>query len=257
MTVKIINWTESDGKNPLVLFDNFLKDASVTPSAAEPTQTESTYDGYEFTLNQTITFDLGAAKEYYAFAVVGHSGGSIGVQLFSSTDNSTFTAINSVPITIDGATTTLFVFNKRNTRYFGVQFTGSGSRTVRNLLLGSPLEMDSGVGYNYTPIWLAQEKELLVSKTLNGQFVGNRVMSKGAMTDVPLLAVERPFVEEDLQPFFNHYNDGKPFIFASGPTVFDKDVAYVWRQQNAELRPTFDQSGNFMSLTMSIEGYVQ
>jgi hypothetical protein len=123
--------------------------------------------------------------------------------------------------------------------------------------LGNHLEISAGVGYGYTPIWLSVQKELLISETLNGQFVGNRVISKGARTEVPLLSVERSFLEEDLLPFMDHYNDGKPFIFASGPTLFKNDVAYVWRQNGAEMKPTFDQSGNWMSLTMNVQGYVQ
>lgn len=253
--VNIINWTESDGRNPVVLFDNFLTTSTPSITAASATLTESTYEAWNFTIGQTLTFDLGTSREYNAFCIVGgrNTGGII---LSTSTNNTTFTPINPAQIPTENSDCTLFLFNKKNTRYFRVQFIGSGAGSIRSLWLSKAFEFPGGVGMGYTPIWMAQEKELLVSKTMNGQFVGNRVVSKGASTDIPMLSEERSFVEEDLQPFMNHYNDGQPFIWASGPSVFRRDVAYVWRQQNAEMKPSFDQSGNWMSFTMKIEGYV-
>ena len=253
--INTMNWTESDGRNPIVLFNNLLTDSTPSVSAAESALTESTYDAWDFNLNQTVTFDLGAAREFNSFAIVG--GRDTGnVTLSTSTNNSTFINITPTAIPTPTSDCTLFLFNQRDVRYFRVQFAGSGPASVRSLWLSKAFEFPGGVGYNYTPVWMAQEVELLVSKTMNGQFVGNRTISKGAMTDIPMIAEERTFVEEDLQPFIKHYNEGRAFIWAAGPTVFDKDVSYVWRQQNSEMRPTFDQSGNWMSFTMSVEGYV-
>jgi len=258
MPVITTNWTESEGVNPLVLFDNFLWDATIDNTSASSLQTESTYDGFSWSNNsRTFEFDLGESKEFYAFAVIGYKGAPKEVRLFTSTDGVNYDRINpNISYLIETSSATMIVFNRVESRYFRVQFIGVGESEARALSLGNPLEIDCGIGYGYTPIWLSQEKELLVSKTLNGQFVGNRVMSKGAMTDVPLLAVERYFVEDDLMPFMGHYNEGRPFVFAGGPTVFPNDVAYVWRQQGGEMKPTFDQSGNWMSVRMSIEGYV-
>ena len=253
--INILNWTESEGNLPLVLFNNLLVGSTPSVSAAESSLTESTYDAWNFTLNQTVTFDLGASQEYNSFAIVG-ARNTGGVVLSSSTDNVTFTPINLTQVATQNSDCILFLFNRRNARYFRAQFNGSGNGSVRSLWLSEAFEFPGGVGYGYTPPWMAQEKELLVSKTLNGQFVGNRVVSKGSMTDIPMIPEERSFVEGDLQPFMQHYNNGRPFIWAAGPTVFQKDVAYVWRQEGAEMRPTFDQSGNWMSFRMSVEGYV-
>lgn len=254
-SINILNWTESEGRNPLVLYDNFLVGSTPTVEAAEDALTESTYNSWSFSLNQTATFDIGESKTFNSFAIVGANGvGS--VSLLVSTDDSTYTEINLTGVVVPNSDCSLFLFNKRTARYFRVVFTGSGTGSVRSLWLSEAFEFPGGVGYNYTPPWMAQEKELLVSKTLNGQFVGNRVVSKGSMTSIPMIAEERTFVEEALQPFMQHYNDGRPFIWAAGPTVFSRDVAYVWRQQNAEMKPSFDQSGNWMSFSMAVEGYV-
>ena len=255
MTINILNWTESDGRNPIVLFDNLLVDSTPSVAAAEDALTTSTYDAWNFSLNQIITFDMGVSKTFNSFAIVGIKGID-SLTLRFSPDGDNYTSIPPTEVPTPDSDCTLFLFNERSARYFRVIFQGTGTGSVRSLWLGKHLEFPGGVGYNYTPIWMAQEKELLVSKTMKGQFVGNRVLSKGSMTDIPMIAEERTFIEEDLQPFMKHYNDGQPFVWAAGPTVFDKDVGYVWRQQNAEMKPTFDQSGNWMSFTMSVEGYV-
>lgn len=261
MAVRTLNWTESDGTRPLVLYDNLLKDATVTPSAAEDALTLSTYEAWVFDKNPpgvNVTFDLGEEKEFDGFACVGVKNGEK-VELSISDNGSSFDLIHPVEVDFGRECCNLFLFNKRSARYFRARFLNDepGEMSVRSFWLSKSLEFKGGVGYNYTPIWLGWEKETLTSVTLNGQFVGNRVISKGSSTNIPMLAEERTFIEGDLLPFMRHYNEGQPFIWASGPTVFDQDVAYVWKQSNEDIKPTFDQSGNWMSFNLSVEGFVE
>jgi hypothetical protein len=122
MPIQILNWTESDGRSPTVLFENHIKDSTVlSPEGANHVKTESTFDGWTFTLDSTITFDLSEAKGFSAFGIVGHSGGPIGVKLFTSNDNITYQeVVPGNPHIIDKGTTSLFLFNKKNARYFRV-----------------------------------------------------------------------------------------------------------------------------------------
>ena len=71
MAINIINWTESDGRNPIVLFENLLVDSTPSVAAAEDALTTSTYDAWNFSLDETITFDLGSSQEFNTFAIVG------------------------------------------------------------------------------------------------------------------------------------------------------------------------------------------
>lgn len=254
-SINIINWTESEGTNPLVLFDNLLVGSTPSVPNAENALTESTYDAFTFNLDQAVEFDLGESKEFNSFAIVGPR--NVGeVSLSYSEDDIEYFPITVDPIPTGTSDCALYLFNKKEARYLRVEFVGEGSASVRSLWLSEAFEFPGGVGYGYTPVWLSQDVELMVSKTLNGQFVGNREISKGATTVIPMIPEERHFVENDLQPFMQHYNKGKAFIWAAGPAVFTKDVAYVWRQQNSEIKPAFDQSGNWMSFQMSVEGYV-
>ena len=124
-------------------------------------------------------------------------------------------------------------------------------------ILGNPLTFPGGVMPPYTPIWQAQKVDLLVAKTLGGQFMGNRILRQGAETSISLVSFSKTFGEVDLQPFKEWYNAGHAFVWASGPSEFDKDVGYVWRKANAEMRPTFTETGSWIKVTMEVEGYVQ
>ena len=124
-------------------------------------------------------------------------------------------------------------------------------------ILGTPLVLPGGVRPGYTPIWQAQKVELLQSKSLGGQFLGNRILRQGAETSIGLVSFSRSFAEADLQPFKAWYNGGHAFIWASGPSIFTQDVGYCWRKPNAEMRPTFTETGNWVDVTMEVEAYVQ
>ena len=267
MSIFISNWTESSGRNPVVLFENLIRDATPnTATSADRTnvQTDSTYDGNLLDTGVSTAsfgYDFGEEKVFNSVAVVGDRLAGLTLRIQDSVNGTDWVNVSNL-FTFGEGHTFLVVFNNVTSRYIRIVFGNKPDpeepqATVRHLRAGKLFEFPGGVGYNYTPVWMAQEKELLVSKTLNGQFVGNRVVSKGSMTSIPMIAEERTFVEGVMQPFMQHYNDGRPFIFAAGPTVFDKDVAYVWRQEGAEMKPTFDQSGNWMSFTMEVEGYVK
>ena len=253
--INIINWTESTGRNPVVLFNNLLTESTPDDPSAVDAISENTYEVWGFTGPQTVSFQLETLSEFNSFALIGVKGLEE-VVLYWSVDGVGYTEINSGPLEVEDSDCTLFLFDTIEANFFRLEILGTSQAHIRSMWLSKVFEFPGGVGYGYTPPWLAQEKELLVSKTMNGQFVGNRVLSKGAMTEIPMVPEERSFVEEDLQPFMEHYNDGQPFVWAAGPSVFTKDVAYVWRQQNSEMRPVFDQSGNWMSLNMMVEGYV-
>jgi hypothetical protein len=90
---------------------------------------------------------------------------------------------------------------------------------------------------------------------MGGQFLRPKVHKVGGETTINLVSLDRSFAENDLLAFREHYNLGKPFIWASGPSIFTKDVGFVWRKENSVMRPTFDQNGSFMSVNMEVWSY--
>lgn len=249
---------------PCVLFDNLFLRGTVTVSSETtegPKQNATNEGTYNFwqpsALPATYQVSLPSSMEADSLALVAHNLGSNGttVTISSSNDGTTWTERASYTPTDNK--TKMIVWKPASAFFWRAVFTGgSGSLFVGVLMLGARLVFPGGVRPPYSPLWLSQDVELLVSQTMSGQFITNREIRRGASTQISLVAFERNFVEEDLLPFKNHYDSGKAFIWAAGPCVFDKDVSYAWRQSGAEMKPTFDETGNWMSVTMSVEGYV-
>lgn len=140
--------------------------------------------------------------------------------------------------------------------YFKVDAAATGNQpNIGVVMLGQRFNFPAGVKAPYTPVWLSQQYELLTATTLGGQFLGNKVLRQGGRTTINLVSLERNFAESDLTNFRLHYNSGKAFVWAAGPSVFSKDVGYVWRTENSVMAPSFDENGSWMSVSMEVDAY--
>jgi hypothetical protein len=140
--------------------------------------------------------------------------------------------------------------------YFAVAAAATGNQPIVGVAMaGTRFNFPAGVVAPYKPVWLSQSYELLTATTLGGQFLGNRVLRTGGQTSINLVAVNRTFGETTILPFREHYNSGKAFVWAAGPSVFSKDVGYVWRTEGSVLAPTFDETGIWMSVGMEVYAY--
>lgn len=249
---------------PMVLWDNIMSQGTITASTTDATTvatnvgTETTFDYWKPTaLPAWSKVDAGSAKTVDSFAIVAHNLGSSGstIILQYSTDNSTWN--NTLTVVPTDDTPILGIITSVSARYWRVYITGSTIPYIGIISIGQRLVLPGGVKPGYTPIWQAQKVELLQSKSLGGQFLGNRILRQGAETSIGLVSFSRTFAEADLQSFKGWYNGGHAFIWASGPSVFTKDVGYCWRKPNAEMRPTFTETGNWVDVTMEVEAYVQ
>ena len=272
-----INGTPTDDTTlPMVLWDNVLSYSTTTLTASSTATgtlvgnvaTESTYDYWQPTaipawVMADLSATVGGPKDipYNSVALVAHNLGTTKATVYvqKSSDNITWTTVsNTISPTDD--TPILFIFPDTAARYWGIYisaYTGTVLPILGPCILGDRFVFPGGVMPPYTPIWQAQNVELLQAKTLGGQFVGNRVLRKGSETAINLVSVSKTFAESTIQPFKEWYNAGHAFLWASGPSVFTNDLGYVWRKPNAEMEPTFTETGNWVKLTMEVEGYVQ
>lgn len=253
---------------PTVLWDNLLSYSTVTLTASTSDTlgpvancvTESTYDYWKPTaIPAWVQGDLGSSKKVNSVALIGHTLGSCGatVYLQSSPDGTTWTT-RSTSMTPTDDSPILAIFTDLSARYWRVYISAATTTPVIGIvMLGEKFVFPAGVMPSYTPIWQAQTVELLQSMSLSGQFMGNRVIRQGAETSINLVSFSRTFAEVDLQPFKAWYNGGHAFVWASGPSIFTKDVGYCWRKPNAEMKPTFTETGSWVRVTMEVEAYVQ
>ena len=264
MTIIITNTPTSNDSLPTVLFKNVFASGILSASSEatgypkENILDESTVKYWQPTSRPaTISVDYGTTTTVDALAVVAHNLWTCGcsVRLQTSTDGVTFTDALAVVTPTDN-TTILQLFTPITSRYFRVRITGgTANPSIGCILLGSRFTFPAGVKAPYTPVWLSQQYELLTSTTLGGQFLGNKVLRQGGRTTINLVSFERTFAESSLLPFREHYNSGKAFIWAAGPSVFSKDLGYVWRTDSSIMAPTFDENGSWMSVAMEVNAY--
>ncbi len=254
--------TEQDAL-PTILYTNTLEQGTLTATTEavgypkENILTENTNKSWRPTaVPARMTVDFGAPVSIDSFAIIGHNLGtgvnSLVVQ--SSPDNTTWTTQSTVMNPTDN-TTILGLFTSFSARYWRLNITSGAIPTISRFILTNKFNLPAGVRPPYNPVWLSQSYELLVSNTLGGQFLGNKVFRQGGETSINLVALTRTYAESTLLPFREHYNLGKAFIWAAGPSIFPNDVGYVWRKENSIMKPTFDVDGLFMSVGMEVYAY--
>lgn len=262
MTIKIENTITATDRLPTILYNNLFLNGVLTASteatnyAKENVRSENTVKAWQPTaLPATLSVDLGVATSADSFAIISHNCGTKGntILLESSTDNISWTTRCTVVPTDN--TSILGLFTSVSARYWRLNISGGTVPTIAVVFLAQRFNFPAGVKPPYTPVWLSQQYELLTANTLGGQFLGNRVLRKSGKTSISLVALDTGFVESNLVPFREHYNSGKAFVWASGPASFTKDVGYVWRTENSNLAPTFDETGNWMATSMEVYCY--
>ena len=263
MTIKIINTPSDVDSFPTVLWDNIFAKGVLSAVGGTPTSypvgnavVEDTVTYWKpLSLPATVLLDMLVPTEADCVSVVGHDCGSRGstITLQSSPDGSIWTTRASVLPTDN--TTILMLFNTVSARYWRLTVSGLAVPIISVVMLGKRFNFPAGVKAPYKPVWLSQTYELISAQTMGGQFLGNKVIKTGGETQINLVAFERLYAENDLLPFREHYNLGRAFIFASGPSVFDKDVGYVYRKESSILSPMFDTTGSWMSVSMEVYCY--
>lgn len=262
MTIRIENSPTATDSLPTILWNNIFASGTLSASSEatgypkENAISEATYSAWQpSSLPAQLTVDYGSPVAVDSAALVAHNCGTSGntTLVESSTDNSTWTTRATITPTDD--TTILALFTSVTARYWRFNFSGGTAPFVGVAMAGARFNFPAGVMPPYTPVWLSQRYELLTATTLGGQFLGNRVLRQGGQTSINLVSVDRTFGESTVLPFREHFNSGKAFVWAAGPSVFDKDVGYVWRTEGSLLAPTYDESGVLMSVNMEVYSY--
>jgi F5/8 type C domain len=262
MTILIQNAPTAQDQLPTIIYNNFfsLGTLSATTEAAsfpkENAASENTNKSWQPTaIPANLVVDMGSAVAADSFAIVAHNCGTNGntILLQTSPDNVTYTTQCTVVPTDD--TTIVGLFTSVSARYWRIRITTGTPPNIGVAMVSARFNFPAGVKAPYTPVWLSQTYELLVSTTLGGQFMGNKVLRQGAKTAINLVSFDRTFGETTILPFREHYNSGKAFVWAAGPSIFPKDAGYVWRDPGSIMAPTFDENGSWMSVSMEVMAY--
>ncbi len=265
MTISIDGTPNATDALPTILYTNLFSTGTVTASTEatgydkENAVSESTYDQWSpTTLPAQLIVDMGTSTAADCAALVAHDCGTkaVTVNVAHSSDSVSWTQVGSVLPTDDSPI--LFLFASASNRYWRFRFTGAGDEPFIGVaMIGERFNMPSGIVTPYAPMWASKQYDMLPSTSIGGQFLGNRIIRKSAETSVNFIPVSGSFAETDLRPFMEHYNQGKAFVFASSPSVFDLDVGYCWKTPGGLIRPSYDEDGNWLNVSMDIQCYVE
>lgn len=132
----------------------------------------------------------------------------------------------------------------------------NGTALVGTVLFGNKMVFRSGIdGSGFRPIEFSTVTELMTNKTQTGQLLSNRVIRRGISADLPINPVEDAFVGTRFRNFVQHYNDGRPFAFASSPTYAPSDAGWFWRPATAsDLEINSIANGMYTEFSIPVEG---
>lgn len=147
-----------------------------------------------------------------------------------------------------------FIFPEINNDMYRVLITGGD---VGVLMLGKRLVFPQGVDQSHASIPHSTKYTLLGGDSINGQFIGNQVIRKGASLTVTFPLLDASWVDADMQEFEEHYNLGKPFMWAANALKFPTDFGFCQRPKGAgQLNPRYFEGGLYEEFSMQLGVYI-
>ena len=191
-------------------------------------------------------------------AIVSHTLGSSGATAYieASLDNVTWVTFATITPTDDRDIFVLFSdLGGISYPRWRLRVTGATAPAIGIVWIGPRLIIPMGVQASYTPLNLSLTVDLMTNDTRGGQFLGNRIMKKGASTGVNIAPQERWWVQSEAMPFIAHYNAGKPFLWLSCPALHPEDAFYVWRAGDT-LSGSYSGGSLWVDMALSVNAYV-
>lgn len=243
---------------PMVSYRNLLAEGTITdallpsgaPRADAVTQDTSEYWGPTGSASFIVTLAAPEAADCAFFAAHTLSGLTVSIQYNAGAG---FVVIaNVVPTSNDPF---MVVFPQTTAGTWA--FTVSAACQVGVAWIGPRLVIPGGVVPDYVPVWAAERLEKFPGVTRRGHFRGQRIERAGASLSAQFMPVTHSFALNDMAAFRDHFNEGNAFVWASAPSVFPRDVAYCWADQDKTLAMSIRAAGTLVNLSMQMEAYVE
>lgn len=251
----------TDTGKPCVLLENHFATGTLAASTeatdydVENAVAENTYDGWQPTaMPAEMSVVLGASDAADCVAIAAHNLGSKGATVIVEYMDGSWTEAASFTPTDDS--TILILFPEQSSDEWRIRLTGSDEPTINFIMLGKRLVFPSGIVGDYTPTDWGARIDVLGGQSRSGQFLGQRIVRRGADTRVDVGRVPLSWYLADGLPFPQHYNEGRLFFYAGWPANLSNDLALCWRdERGGEIRPVISAS-DWVSLSFNVSCYV-
>lgn len=218
----------------------------------------NTWNGWKASgANGSIVFDFGTASPVDGVGIAAHELASSGVTtitIASSADNSTWTNRASYAPLSDADL--FFLMPSVTARYWRILLTGPAAK-IGVIQIGKRLIFPHAPLDDYTPLNFAREYTKLRNDSLRGQFLGNRVISAGASTDVDMGYIDRTWVNNNIPAFKSHYDQGGTFFYAGCPSKYPLDMGYCRADgDDATIAVSYVEADKLATVSFSVRSYV-
>jgi len=248
-------------KKPCVLIGNIFNEGVTTYGSAAASGPNA-HDGNTFdawtlaSVPAGIVTTLSEAQAVDCLCIAAHNLGTTGstVEVHYETGAgwvlaASFAATDNGPI--------MAIWRAQTAVKWRVQFSGGTPPTIGVIAMGKRMVFATGIPGDYVPTNWGSTVEVLGGDTLGGQFLGQRILRRGADTRVTLGAMDREWFEREAVAFVKHYNDANPFFWSGGPRTVPRDLAYCWRpERGAEIRPAYTQAGELVRMSFEVACHV-
>lgn len=258
----VISAGAANPEKPTILIDNILTigdavtSSETSDGAGDNALSDGTFD-YWTADAATATMSIDMIEPVYCdgVGIAAHTlaTDSATLDVQSSDDNADWTTRLTVTPTSDD---TIFgIFPLVLARYWRIRIT-NGPASIGVIKLGRRIIVPTGVILGHVGIDHARRVELLSNDSVNGQFLGTRIIRQSADVTIDFGLVPRSFLEGDFSNFEKGFNDGRTFFYAGSPVNLPNDVGYCKRSTNAqEIRPPYE-GGDLMQLDFEAQVYV-
>lgn len=203
-----------------------------------------------------IRLDRGASRATSAIGIAAHNLASSGVSQITvarSTNGTDYTTISTIALTSDEDI--IVAFTSVNVRYIRVSWTGPAAN-IGVFQAGARLDFQCPAVLPYTPIQHSIQYQKEFNNSVSGHFLTNRVIAKGASTEVSLMMQTPNFVEVAMRAFEVHYNQGGCFFYAGSPMHMADDMGYCQAgSQDDIVGVEYIEAGTMANVSFSLNVY--
>lgn len=197
----------------------------------------------------TVDAGYGADTDYIGIAAHTLGTSSCGLTIEYSTDNSTWTELNSF-LPADNRPIML-LYGTVTARWWRFTLTGSTIPRIGVIYIGESLQMQRPIYGGHSPLTLNRQTTIYNQISEAGQFTARSIIRQGNGATFDWKHLTADWYRQYFDPFVLAART-LPFFIAWRPGTFPEEVGYVWTSQ--DISPSNMGVRDLMSVSMSVVG---
>jgi len=124
--------------------------------------------------------------------------------------------------------------------------------SIAGVQIGEALIMDHNMEIGYAPESLAPVIESKTAQSESGAFIGGSQLHKGIKGSINLTNIDPVWVRSEWQPFINHAQTPKPFVWVWDSVTHPTEIVLGW--VSGQIQAPRYSSSLYMDISLNFEG---